>query len=190
MNVIVKVKPTEYPLTLAEGKVYAKATADTSEDEWIDIFIRGATELLESKTSRTIAQATLELTLNDFKPVIKLPNPPVQSITSIKYDDVNGVEQTLDSSLYVLDNSSLGHANVTPKVNTVWPDTQPGAINSVRVQYVAGFANATLVPSGVKVWVGMHVAFWFENRSAYEEKQMQGQIALNSIKSLFKVYTI
>lgn len=187
MPVKVITAPTEYPVTLAEAKTYMKATSDTSEDAMIESFIVAATRLFEHKTGRTVASRTMELTLDNFPAAISLQEPPIASVTSIKFDDEDGNEQTLSSLDYVLDNSSDKRGWIIPAVGVTWPDTYANAINTVRVRYVAGWASASVVPDDIKLWVKAHVASWFENRTADTNQQMVKQPGLIGIVDSYKL---
>ena len=182
--------PAEYPVTLAETKTYLRAPSSTAEDALISSMIISATRTFEQETGRTVASSTLELTVNKFPAVICLQEPPVQSITSIKYDDVDGNEQTLSSSDYVLDNSSDRRGLIYPAVNATWPVTQSGAVNTVRVRYIAGYASAADVPDEIKLWILAHIATWFDNREADSDRQMMRQPALEGIVKNYRLVSL
>ena len=93
---------------------------------------------------------------------IILPMSPVQAITSIKYIDANGVQQTLDPSQYKLDNVSEP-ARIVPAYGVSWPAAR-NEINSVEVTYVAGFGDNTAVPEGIKSWIKIRIGTLYENR--------------------------
>ncbi|SFK74650.1 phage conserved hypothetical protein, phiE125 gp8 family [Nitrosomonas aestuarii] len=190
MPVKVITAPTEYPVTLAEAKTYMRATSDTSEDAWIQRFIAAATQLFEGETGITVSSSVLEKTLDNFPSAIELDRPPVASVSSIKYDDIDGAEQTLSALDYVLDNSSDKRGWVVPVVGSVWPDTYAGSINTVRVRYVAGWSSASAVPDNIKLWIGAHVASWFENRSSDTEQKLIRQPALDGIVKSYRLYKL
>lgn len=93
---------------------------------------------------------------------IFLPNPPLQSIDSVTYYDSFGVQQTLDSSTYIVDNVSEP-ARLVPAPNTTWPSTQTRA-NAIEVLFTCGYGNAAAVPSGIKRWMLMRIGAMYENR--------------------------
>ncbi|MGN5354335.1 head-tail connector protein [Ralstonia sp. L16] len=93
---------------------------------------------------------------------IELPKPVLRSVDYIKYLDEDGVEQTLDSSQYVVD--AVGEPGaVTPLINTYWPTTQ-NVMNSVRIGFTAGYGAAADVPDGIKSWIKLRVATLYSNR--------------------------
>ena len=85
--------------------------------------------------------------------------PPLQSVTSIKYYDSNGIQQTLDPSAYLVDVVSEP-GRITPAPNTTWPATQARA-NAIEIIHVTGYAS---VPEGIKAWMKIRVATMYENR--------------------------
>jgi len=95
---------------------------------------------------------------------IRLPKPPLQSVTSIIYDDMNGVATTLSSTLYRVDTDSEP-ARLTPAYGQIWPivRAQTGA---VRILYVAGYGAASAVPDPIKHAIRLLVGHWYLNREA------------------------
>ena len=156
--------PTSEPITLAEAKAQARVTS-SAEDAVFTKLISDAREFCESNTGLSLMPQTWEVALDDFADEMWLYHPPVTSITSIKYTDVDGVEQTLASTEYVLDASSDMKARVVLAVDKEWPDVYTG-INNVRIRYVAGYANAAAVPNQLKRWMLVHIADWFKNRDS------------------------
>lgn len=146
--------PTVEPLSLAEARL-ARKISGTSLDALLRMWIAAARRHFEGQTGRQLITATWELWLDAF-PVqreIELPIPPLQSVTSIKYDDAAGDEQTYSTDNYSVIAPSGDHAGrgrVALNANASWPTTvdQPKA---VRVRFVAGYGNtADSVPEVIK----------------------------------------
>lgn len=151
------------PVSLAEARLHIKADSDTTEDTLISTWITTAREIAEQYTGRALAPQTLEMALNAFPSVcaqvIQLEMPPVATITSVKYTDAAGVEQTVSSGDYAL--SLYGDARaLAPTYGKYWPITQCIA-DAVRVRYATGYATA---PKAVKAAILLMVAFLNENR--------------------------
>jgi len=117
---------------------------------------------------------------------IDLDRPPVASITSIKYTDTAGVEQTITSTNYTL--SLYGEARrVNPKYLYDWPITRDSA-EAVRILYVTGY---TAAPQAVKAAILLLVGHLFENRQAVselsaEEIPMGARALLDTVKQWAK----
>lgn len=132
------------------------STAVTSLDPLFDIWSPAAREYLEGMTGRQCLTATWEYWLAGFPidPLIEMPLPPLQTIESVKYDDTNGDEQTLDSSLYTVEAPTGVYCppgRLVLKPSVVWPQTVCDERYAVRVQFTAGYgATADQVPPLVR----------------------------------------
>jgi len=148
--------PTE-PVTLADARLHLRVT-DTSEDTLIASLTTAAREYCEHYLQRSIGSQTLELALDEFpEGAIELEHGPCISITSIKYIDTTGVEQTLAGAAYTLDDYS--HKSWAVRAyGTEWPDTLEAA-NVVKVRYVAGST-----PSAVIAAMKLIIGHLYENR--------------------------
>jgi hypothetical protein len=71
---------------------------------------------------------------------IWLPFPPVTSVTSVTYVDVNGASQTLDPSTYALVGGGEDVSRIVPTYGTTWPKAEYNP-EAIKVQYVAGYAS-------------------------------------------------
>jgi uncharacterized phiE125 gp8 family phage protein len=132
--------PSQLPVSLEEMKLHLRV--DTADDDGLIAgLIRAAVQNLDGRDGwlgRSLVTQTWELVLDCFPAhEIKIPLPPLQSITSLKYDDVNGDEQTLSTSAYTVDNySRIGW--IIPVTGTPWPATFRG-VNAVRIRFVSGY---------------------------------------------------
>lgn len=161
---------TALAVSLAEAKLHLRVDAN-DEDALITAMITAATEMAEQKMTRCVMPQTWELTLDAFPSAFELTRLPVASVTSVKYVDDGGTQQTLGSSLYTLDNANdFGPAYVVPAYATAWPASR-GQANAVALRYVAGYADAASVPDGIKSWIKLQVTAMFENRSSTDSKQ-------------------
>lgn len=159
---------------------------DGDHDSYLTRLLENATAAAERYTGRAFATQTWRLTLDRFPcRTIKLPRPPLQSVTSITYIDEDGAEQTLDSSLYVVATDSHP-GRVAPAYDEVWPATRT-TLEAVKITYVAGHTSVDDVPEEAKQAVGVMVADWFVNRETTTEKEMRrvplsAQWLLNGLK--------
>lgn len=170
-NVVVIDAPGEYPLTLEQVRLQCKVDADGSppahpDDDILNRLIADATGELDSVNGwlgRALITQTLELVMDRFPSKIQLPYPPLQSVTSIKYIDSDGVEQTLDAANYrVVDD--MEPAYVEPAYGVAWPAIRGTA--AVRVRFVAGYGAADDVPDKIKQYMLHIIAYRYEYREA------------------------
>lgn len=158
--------PAREPISLTEAKRQLRVElSDTAEDPLILSLIKTVREYAESETGRALLSQTWELTLDDFRDVIRLPRPPAQSVTSITYYDTNSTLQTLAPANYVLDTSEEP-ARICLAYGYSWPwvyDRPSGVV----VRFVAGYGdNPSEVPESLKAAMLLHLGHLFENREA------------------------
>jgi len=168
---------TTEPVTLVEAKAHLRVDV-ADDDTLITEQIGVAREFAEHYTGRALAPQTLELALDAFPSrSIALQGVPVTSITSIKYKDAEGVEQTVSAADYSLNDYGIT-ASVELAAGTEWPVTQV-ASNAVKVRYVAGY---TAAPKAVKAAMLLLVGHLYENRQEATSLKVE-QIPLG-IKSM------
>jgi uncharacterized phiE125 gp8 family phage protein len=93
---------------------------------------------------------------------VLLPFAPLISVDSIKYIDPAGVQQTMASSGYKVDDVSEP-ARIIPAFGQAWPTTRQEA-NAVEITFTCGYANAAAVPAGIKSWMLIRINTLYENR--------------------------
>lgn len=165
----VKTPPTVEPFSVAEVKSWAKIDSDI-DDARVARLITAARLSGEETTGRSWFTQTL-LFKRDLWPAgaeLELPRPPVQSITSVKYYDVDGVERTLDAATYF---ARVGEDDVAVvlKPGQSWPVLEDGRPNAITVEYVAGFGNTVqLVPGFYLEGASLLIVHLYQNRAEEE----------------------
>lgn len=173
MNLRVITQPATEPVSTATAKSHLRVD-HSADDALIDSYIKTARELGEGLARRAFITQTLELVLDEFPAdlKLKLPRPPLQSVTSVKYLDSENVEHTFTD--YVVD------ARSEPGVVTF--NSTPGVAlaesGAVAVRFVAGYGtSASNVPSVFVQAIMQSVAHFYEFREAVDIP--------NSAKNLF-----
>ena len=164
--------PSASPISLAEAK--AQMRVEGNDD---DIVIQ---RLIDSAVAFVDAQGVLGFAmitqtwgqwLSPNPGTVQLLLGPVQSVSAVKYYDVDGVLQTATLS----DFNVFGTPNritVSPKAGKAWPVTQTRD-DAIKIEYVIGYgATSASVPQTVRHALMMLVAHWYENRETSSEKQM------------------
>jgi uncharacterized phiE125 gp8 family phage protein len=136
---------------------------------------------------------TWELSRESFPPTrsiyseaLVLTRVPVQSIVSLSYTDAAGVMQTLLPVDYLLNNcDDFGFATVAPAFATLWPSEA----RDVKLRFVAGCVDASLVPASIKQWIKLQVAAMYENREA-ETNGRGVQVKLGFVDALLNRYLV
>jgi hypothetical protein len=181
---------TTYTDNIADASLGAGCPSiNTTSDPLLNIFVAAARAEAEARISRQLLTATWELYLDSFSReqlqaaaqdlervlinqlmgvdgTIQMPLPPLQSITSIKYLDTAGVEQTLAAAAYRVDTVSAP-GRVTPAYGYSWPSTYP-VTNAVVIRFVAGYGDAAAaVPLKIRQWIMAAVGAMYENREIF-----------------------
>jgi uncharacterized phiE125 gp8 family phage protein len=171
--------PARRAVTLADALAQVREFEgdNGAGDALLEAYIAAAHDACEQRTERALITSDWLLTLDAF-PAADRFNPhaaialracPVQSVLSIKYDDADGVERTLDTAAYRV-SPTQEPALITPVAGTTWPTTldAPGA---VRVAYRAGYgATPDHVPEPLKQWIRLAVGDLYERRNASAEQ--------------------
>jgi uncharacterized phiE125 gp8 family phage protein len=158
--------PAIEPLKLASAKLHLRQE-ETDDDDLIKILIVACREHAEMFTRRQFLTATWELSLDKFPAgiaEIKIPRPPLQSVSSIKYDDLDGNEQTLDSAVYDVD-TGVEPGIVRLAYNQSWPSTRSQA-NAVRIRFLAGWTTIDLVPKSIRQALLLHISHLYDHPDA------------------------
>jgi uncharacterized phiE125 gp8 family phage protein len=195
-------KPPFEPVTLEEAKAHCRIDHG-DDDTYISSLIKVAREKIDGRDGllgRAIVAQTWDWKFDRFdrrhpegsshdrwehradlwhceRWRLELPLPPLQSVVSVKYLDINAVEQTLDPSTYIVTGANGWQpAQIEPAANTSWPTVycQPEAI---RIRLSCGYAPlsplssppvqtdyALNVPETLKLAIKIMVAAWYENR--------------------------
>lgn len=130
----------------------------TDSDGLLTTALAGAAAYAQHYTRTSLGVQTLELALDAFPAgPIRLLQGPATSITSLKYIDTAGTEQTLSGSLYVLDDYTTPQW-VVQAWGTDWPSTRDVA-NAVKVRYVAGAVASGAVKQALLLLVAHYYKY-------------------------------
>jgi uncharacterized phiE125 gp8 family phage protein len=137
--------PTAAVISATDVKT-ALGISGTTQDGIINAALATVIGQLDPATGgwlgRALRPQTWELRLHGFpNRGIQLPFPPLISVTSLKYDDTSGVEQTLveNTGFRVLGIGTKGKQVVAPLYNQIWPNARSDA-ESVRIRFQSGYA--------------------------------------------------
>lgn len=163
--------PISEPVVPTEVINHLRLEPDTTEDDLLAALEVAARQHVENVTHRQLISATWKVTFDRFprwRAPISLPLPPLQSVTSVKYLDAAGVEQTWASNQYVVDKPQGPRAmegRIYPVLNVDYPTTCYRE-DSVTVEYVAGYGDAAAVPTALKQAILILVGGMYENRES------------------------
>ena len=163
MSLTIHTAPATEPVTLDEAKAHLRVTG-SADDTYITTLIKGARVASEILMGRALITQTWRYTSDKFPcgRVIKLEKGRIQSVTSVKYFDSAGVQQTLSTDFYTVDTYSEP-ARVVLKSTKSWPDTADEP-NAVEIIYIAGYGNASTVPQDIIQAILFLVGHFYANR--------------------------
>jgi uncharacterized phiE125 gp8 family phage protein len=165
--------PTVTPISLAEAKAQMKVES-SDDDAIIQRLIASAVAFVDAQGA--LGKAMITQTWGQWLS----PNPgtvylllgPVQSVSAIKYYDVDGALQTAN----LADFNVFGTPNrisVFPKTGKAWPVTQTRD-DAIKIEYIIGYGSTSAsVPETVRHALMMLVSNWYENR----ETELVGSIS-------------
>jgi uncharacterized phiE125 gp8 family phage protein len=162
--------PAVEPITLAEAKSHIKAFTN-DEDALIQIWITAARRRAETFMQRRLITQTWDY-FRDCFPCwgMEIPNAPLQSVTSVKYVDNAGAEQTLGAAKYLVD-ANADPGRITPAYAEVWPVTRE-QMSAVTIRFVCGYGLAAVVPEEIKSAILLMIAHLEQHRSEVAAAEM------------------
>ena len=157
------ITPPSAVIPIAEVMLHLKDdSADANRQAEVAALLEAARDHAEHYCGRSFGSQTLELALDAFPAGgIELPRGPVTSITSVKYLNSAGAEQTVSATDYTLDDYGLTPW-ILPAYGLDWPSALDTA-NAVKVRYVAG---AAALPKAVRNALLLFVGHLDQNREA------------------------
>lgn len=160
--------PVIEPVTVDEVKTFARIDG-TDEDTLLTGFIKAVREAMENYLGRALIEQTIKMTM-DFWPntVVKLPMPPLISITQVVTLDEDDTETVYSSDNYYV------HTLTTPgeiviKHGATPPTNTDRYYGGYRVDYKAGYgAAATDVPQSILEAIKLWCSIYYETRTLTE----------------------
>lgn len=150
--------PSEEPITVDQAKRQARINHD-EEDALVQSYITAARQEAEDYLGRGLLTQTWVFTLDQWAERIWLPMAaPLQTVTTVKYYDTAGAQQTLAASFYTVDLVSRPGRIVRAPGQT-WPSLQSDRRSGrVEITYVVGWTSKALIPErilqGIRSYVG------------------------------------
>jgi len=156
-----------HPLLLDDVKLFLRIDA-SDEDSLLSMLLSAATEYVEGHVGQALITQTRKLTLDkfpaDWTDWIRLPYPPLSSVSSVKYY----YDETLtiwDSANYEVDTDDTP-GRIRPSCGNTWPSTDD-RLGAVEITYVCGYgASYTSVPNTLRVALMQLVHDWYTDRTA------------------------
>jgi len=158
--------PTRYPVTLSEMREHLRIDAG-DHDAILAGYLAAAVRTVEDLSGTAMMQRTYKLFLDDWprlygsiEPALRLPMPPLVSVTHVKtYDDLDAAT-TWSAADYFVDTAG---GRIGLRASGSWPiPTRP--VNGIEVQWVAGYEDAGSTPENLRQAIVLLTSHWFKNR--------------------------
>lgn len=164
-------EPAALAVSLADAKSNLRIDSNDM-DAIVNAWIMGITDHAEHYMGRAILTQTWQLVLDAFPTLIRLSMPPVASVTSVKYIDTDGNEQTLAPSQYIVD-TVTEPCRIIPAYGVTWPSTREQA-NAVRVEFVSGYgATEAATPSAIRLYLLAKLVEQFDPQARPDKDTIQ-----------------
>ena len=175
--------PTEV-ITTAEAKTHLRVD-HSNDDTYIDALVTAARQHVEKATRRAVGAQTWDYFWDSFASHIEIPKPPLVSITTVKYTDSDGTQQTATGTLYTTD------ADATPGLvhlayDQSWPSYR-AIPNTIEIRAVVGSAT---VPKPIEQAMLLLVGHWYENREEVVVGTITSQLtmAVDALLAPYRIY--
>ena len=200
MALTIVTEPATEPLTLAEIEEHLRLseTSTGSEDALLLIFLTAARRYCELVQKHAYIEQTWNLVLDDFPSArsIKIPRPPLMSVTHVKSYGAGGTAATMTAGRYYVDTDSKP-GRVVLGSGESWPSTPEQPASGVEVQFVAGYGSvATLVPGEVKQAIQLVIGHMYERREGSDVPQMSPEwikksfMGVDAILGLDRIWSV
>jgi uncharacterized phiE125 gp8 family phage protein len=149
MKTKIATKPAVPAVTLASIKAHLRIDADdTDHDTRLTPYLESAVEIAENETGRALISQTWDLIFDSWAELgtTLFPLGNLQSVTSLKYFNSDGDEQTIETADYDVAGIDTDDGHIIYSESPALRDFDP-----ITVQIVCGFGNAdTDVPPSVQ----------------------------------------
>lgn len=163
MNFTVINRPVVEPITLQEAKDHLRVDDDL-EDALISELIFTARSWCEQFLLRDLITQTQLLYIDGFDCQSIDIKANLQGVTTVKYLDSDGVQQTLADTEYVVDTvSTVGRIMLA--YGSAWPATYP-ELNAVEIEFDVGYGLAIDVPAPIRSAMLLLVGHYYLNRES------------------------
>jgi uncharacterized phiE125 gp8 family phage protein len=167
MKVLTRVtQPDVEPVEIEDVEAWIPVT-EGSDDGVLTALIARAREELEDHLGRCFVESEWQLTLDaddltDLRE-IRLPRPPLISIDSVTFYDIDGTSTTIDSSTYYwTQTGEIGRLRL--KHDEDWP-SNPREVSALVIAFTSGYGDtASDIPGAIKTGVLELCTFWYRNR--------------------------
>jgi uncharacterized phiE125 gp8 family phage protein len=157
-------------ITLDSVKDHLRIT-DPFDNPALSAFITAAIDYVERETGTQLPLASFTLTLDGFprSREIRLPKPPLRSVSTVSFVDPSGEWQSVGANQFRVDDTTPGRI-ILPAGDT-WPATD-GSPGCVEISFDAGYGEDDPVPQTLLQCIRLLVGHWYENREGATDRRI------------------
>lgn len=123
----------------------------------------------------------------DFKGIV-LPKSPAIAISTVKYLDADGSLQTLSSAVYRLALSTESYSVLIFDDSANLPVVKPAREDAVRIQFTAGYGDATVVPESIKCAIRLFAGELYNKREESSTgNYLSNTLGIDRLLSFYRV---
>lgn len=171
MGLVLLEAPAAAVVSLEEAQVHLRAEV-AEESALVLSLVAAATAQAEAYCRRRFVSQRWRATLDAFPAgAILVPHPPLLSVEAVKYQDPDGVLQTLDPAAYVVRTAETP-GEVVPAYAASWPSARD-VPDAVSVEFTCGYGAPAAVPEAIRRAVLLLVGTLYANRESVAPVAMQ-----------------
>ena len=152
------------PLSVSEAKEHLRVTS-SDDDTYISNLIKVARQSAEISTRRCLISGTTYVASYKYFPFVynhlRIPNPPLVSVSHIKYYDLADNLQTLSSSEYIVESTLEDSALIGFNDAFTRPTLSRERMAPIQVQFEAGY---TETPIAIKQAMLLLISHYYDTR--------------------------
>jgi len=187
------IEPTGLPISLVDAKAHLNITA-SDDDTYITSLINAAVNYVENYTGRALHAQTFTQYRDSLATKMTLAHHPILDVTTLKYYDSDGNQQTLSSALYRVDAVA---GRITPAYGATWPAAR-AMTNTVEIAYRAGYVDTAAspdtgtIPDGLIHAAKIIMSNFYENREGAVVGKHVANVphSATSLMDAFRIYAI
>lgn len=166
MRLVLVTPPIKEPVDLPAVREHLRVDG-TADDDLITALIVTAREQVETITRRALLTQTWDYSLDGWPYCrsIKLPLGNLASVTSVKWKDTAGAENTLTLTTdYLVETNGDQPGRIVLPYGGTWPTGTLYPSNPVTIRFVCGWTTAQNVPYAIKAAMLLLCAKLYESR--------------------------
>lgn len=155
--------PTEFAITDAQMEAHARAAGQPAEQ--YQPYVRAAEAFVERITGRKLVTQTWKWFLDSWPcgDRVEMPFGQLQSVTHVKYTDINGTQTTFSSDDWEI-STARDPGVLALSYNKAWPQTTLRVLDPIEIQFVCGWTTAADVPYDIQAAILLIAAHLYEHR--------------------------